>query len=132
MRAKWLILLLGMAGCATKQPVYTSPGQEARIVQKQVELYRNKPAIWPAKGRVVAVEDKLVFIPTPHFGGIYIHGRDSTFIPLHEVVRLEEKRWLLVFPFKLKVITQDGPGYTFVSVRRDRLAREIRRLKRGE
>ena len=74
----------------------------------------------------------MVFIPTAYFGGIYIHGRDSTSIPLHEVVRLEEKRWLLVFPFKLKVITQDGPGYTFVSVRRDRLAMEIRRLKRGE
>lgn len=132
MSAKWLFLLLALMGCAPKQPAYTSSGQEARIVQKQVELYRNKPAIWPAKGRLVVIADKLVFIPTPHFGTLYIHGRDSTFIPLNEVARLEKKKWLLVFPFKLQVMTRDGLGYTFVSVRRDRLAREIRQLKKKE
>jgi len=128
--AKLIMLLLGIVGCATKQPVYTSSGEEVVTVQKQVELYRKKPPVWPAKGRVVAIADELVFIPTPHFGGFYVHGRDSTFIPLNDVARLEEKKWLLVFPFKLKVITHDGSGYTFVSVRRDRLAKEIRKLQR--
>ncbi|PTX22290.1 hypothetical protein C8N40_101112 [Pontibacter mucosus] len=133
MSAKWVFLLmLGVAGCATRQPAYTSSGEKVLTVQKQVELYRSKPPVWPAKGRLVAIADKLVFIPTPHFGTLYIHGRDSTFIPLNEVARLEEKRWLLVFPFKLQVMTHDGSGYTFVSARRDRLAREIRKLKLEE
>ncbi|SFG63625.1 hypothetical protein [Pontibacter chinhatensis] len=133
MSAKWVFLLmLGVAGCATRQPAYTSSGKEVLTVQKQVELYRNKPPIWPAKGRLVVIADKLVFIPTPHFGTLHIHGRDSTFIPLDDVARLEEKKWLLVFPFKLQVMTRDGLGYTFVSVRRDRLVREIRKLQGEE
>lgn len=133
MSAKWVFLLmLGVAGCATRQPTYTSSGEKVLAVQKQVELYRSKPPIWPAKGRLVVIADELVFIPTPHFGGLYIHGRDSTFIPLNDVARLEEKKWLLVFPFKLQVMTRDGLGYTFISVRRDRLVREIRKLQGEE
>ncbi len=126
------MLVVGMVGCATKQPAYTSSGKEVLVVQKQVELYRKKPPVWPAKGRLVAIADDLVFIPTPHFGLLYLHGRDSTFIPLSKVARLEDKKWLLVFPFKLEVITQDGSGYTFVSARRDRLARQIRKLQGEE
>ncbi|WP_139307895.1 hypothetical protein [Pontibacter flavimaris] len=100
--------------------------------QHNVSLYRKTPKVWPAKGKVIATADKLIFIPTPHYGVLHVSRRDSTFINSGEVVGLREKRWMLVFPFGLEVITADSTTYSFVTVRRDELVRKINGLGQGE
>ncbi|AKD02919.1 hypothetical protein PKOR_07010 [Pontibacter korlensis] len=127
-----LLLLVSAAGCSKRVPSYTSSGKEVLMVQKNVELYRKKPHIWPAKGWVAATENELIFVPSPYYGGLYINGRDSTFIQLRDIVGLEEKRWMLMFPYRLEVTTSDSSVYSFVTVRRSELIRKINELKLEE
>lgn len=131
--AKTVLLLLSVvAGCTAKQPQQTARGNEVLMEQRDVSLYRKAPKVWPAKGKVVATSGKLIFIPTPYFGALHVNGQDSTFVQLSSAVNLEEKKWMLVFPFGLQLTTEDGSKYTFVTTRRRELSRKIRELKQEE
>ncbi len=102
------------------------------MVQRDVSLYRKTPKVWPAKGKVLATAEELIFIPTPYFGGLYVNGRDSTYINLNGVRGFKDKKWMLVFPFGLEVITADSATYSFVAVRRNELARKMEELGQEE
>ncbi len=123
-----LVLVIGAFGCRPKMPLYTASGEKVLVAQKDVSLFRKDPKIWAARGYVAATKEELIFIPLPHFG-IPIHGQDSTFIRLQDIKELQKKKWMLVFPFRLDIITKEGTRYPFVSVDRDRLIRGIKRVK---
>jgi len=129
MKTKLLLLLLALStfGCGSKLPMYTASGEKIIMVQKEVQLYRKKPFIWPAKGWVAATEEELIFIPLPHSNlfPVYVYGKDSTFIKLDEIDRFQKKQWALVLPFALEVITKDGTRHPFVTVRRNKLMYKI-------
>jgi hypothetical protein len=127
-----ILTLAGLAGCSRQVPAYTSSGEAVLMAQHNVSLYRKAPKVWPAKGKVIATADELIFIPTPHYGVLHVSGRDSTYINSGAVVGLREKRWMLVFPFGLEVVTADSTTYSFVTVRRSELVRKIKGLGQGE
>ncbi|MBF9255675.1 hypothetical protein I2I11_20425 [Pontibacter sp. 172403-2] len=124
-----LLLVIASFGCSRKVPLGTYSGEKIVMIQRNVSLYRNKPHIWPAKGRVIATNDNLLFVPTPYFGMINIHGRDTTIIRMDKIKRLRPKRWMLLFPFGLEVTTDGGKSYAYVTVRRKKLVQEILRIK---
>lgn len=115
-----------LLGCSQKMPAHTSSGEV--ILVRNISLYRSKPHIWPAKGKLVATKNELLFIPTPHYWVLNLHGRDTTVIEVDSIEQLHTDRWMLVFPFRLDVKT-DSNSYPFVTVKRDKLAKEIRRLR---
>ncbi|TPE42710.1 hypothetical protein [Pontibacter mangrovi] len=124
-----LLLLLIAAGCATKSPLNTSKGKEVLMEQRDVSLYRRTPKVWPAKGKVIATSDELIFVPSPYFGGLYINGKDSTHISLSEIKDFRKEGWMLLFPFGAKLITDADTTYDFISVRRNELIQSINQAK---
>ncbi|MCX2740433.1 hypothetical protein [Pontibacter anaerobius] len=131
-RLTGLLMLLALMSCSQKMPTYTSSDIDILMEQKHVELYRKAPKVWPAKGRVVATADELIFIPSPYFGALYLNGQDSTVINLRDTVILEKKPWMWVFPFGIEITTGEGVNYSFVSVRRNELIEKIRALNQQD
>ncbi|TXK52801.1 hypothetical protein FVR03_00040 [Pontibacter qinzhouensis] len=117
-------------GCQHKTPMYSASGEKLVMVQKNVELHRKSPNIWPARGWVAATEDELIFVPQPQYWPVpvYVHGRDSTFVRLKEIDRFEKKNRLLILPMGLDVVTKDGTRYPFVTARREKLINQLTQL----
>ncbi|MFT2007067.1 hypothetical protein ACMA1I_00190 [Pontibacter sp. 13R65] len=125
-----IVAALFASGCQSKAPMYSASGEKLVMVQKNVELHRKSPNIWPAKGWVAATEEELIFVPQPQYWPVpvYVHGRDSTFVRLNEIDRFEKKNRLLILPMGLDVITKDGTRYPFVTARREKLINELTQL----
>lgn len=128
-KGQMLLLVLCCLGCASGQMPYAASGQEVRWEQDNVSLFRKKPHIWPAKGKVILTDEELQFIPTPYYWIFNVHGRDTTTVRLSDIAALQKEQWLLVYPFGLEVITSDGKHYPFVTWRRSKLAQAIEQLK---
>jgi hypothetical protein len=128
-RLSILLLTLVSFGCSKEVAYRTSSGDSIVMSQHNVSLYRDKPHIWPAKGKVIATDDELLFIPTPYFGIFNLNGRDTTVIKTNTIELVQPGNWSLIFPFELEVMTNDGKSYSFVTVRRGELSRKIEQLR---
>lgn len=135
MKRRRYLLLLGFLlvafsfGCSNRPPQHTAEGEKVEMLLRNVSVYRKKPHILAAKGRLVLTDRELIFTPTPYFWVLHLHGTEATVVQISDIEEVQRKQWRILYPFRVDLFTSDGNSYPIVTVRREKFIRELERVR---